>query len=40
MLESIDSWGIKKRKKDSRTFLELLSTNNIYMQQILMRKIE
>jgi len=40
MLESIDDWGIKKRKKESRTFLELLSINNIYMKKNLMRKIE
>jgi hypothetical protein len=29
-----------KKKKDSRVFLEVLSKSNIYMNQILVRKIE
>jgi len=32
--KSIHGWGIKKKKKDSMTFLQLLSMNNIYMKQI------
>jgi hypothetical protein len=30
----------KKEKRTPRLFLELLSTNNIYMKQFLVRKIE
>jgi hypothetical protein len=33
---SIHGWGIKKRKKDSKIFLGLLSTNNIYETNLLL----
>jgi len=32
--------GVKKKKKNLKTFLELVSTKNIYMKQILVKKIE
>jgi len=32
--------GYQKKEKGKRTFLKLLSTNNIYIKQILVRKIE
>jgi hypothetical protein len=35
---SIHHWCTQKRKKDSKTFVELLSTNNIFMKQFLVKK--
>jgi hypothetical protein len=34
--DSIHSWDTKKRKKDSRTILELLSKNNIYVTTLVL----
>jgi hypothetical protein len=31
---SIHDWGTKKMKNDSKTFVGLLFTNNIYLKQI------
>jgi hypothetical protein len=45
-VDDLKMWGPfmvgvpKKRKNDSKTFLELLSINSIYMKQILVKKIE
>jgi hypothetical protein len=39
-IKLIHGWGSKKRKKVYRTFMGLFSTNNIYLKQNLVRKIE